>query len=116
MQPRPLVPKTYSVIITPEAETDLFAIYTYIADRSGHARAGDFLESIEAHCQGLSLFPERGTRRETLPPDLRISTYRHQATVAYVIDHTRDQVSILRAFGAGQDYEAILRKNDPDVP
>ncbi len=110
------MPKTYSVIITPEAEADLLAIYTYIADRSGHVRAGEFVERIEAHCHGLRLFPERGTKREALPPDLHISTYRRQATIAYVIDRARDQVSILRVFGAGQDYEAVLRQDGPNAP
>jgi plasmid stabilization system protein ParE len=61
------------------------------------------------------VFPVRGTKRETLPPGLHISTYRHQATIAYVIDETRDQVSVLRIFGAGQDYESALREDDPDI-
>ena len=33
------MPKTYKVIITPEAESDLFAMYDYIANRFG-PRAG----------------------------------------------------------------------------
>ena len=111
--PGSVMPKTYKVIITPEAESDLFAMYDYIANRSGHARAGTFVERIEAHCRGLSLFPERGTKRETLPSDLHITTYRHQATVAYVIDRTRDQVSILRIFRPGRDFESALSEDDP---
>lgn len=103
------MPKNYNVIITPEAELDLFEIYTYIAGHSGRARAGAFVERIEAHCQALTMFPERGTQRDFLPSHLHITHYRRQATIAYIVDESRGQVAILRVFGAGQDFEKALR-------
>jgi plasmid stabilization system protein ParE len=37
---------TYTVVFSAAAETDLFAIYDYIAERAGHAIALRFVESI----------------------------------------------------------------------
>jgi toxin ParE1/3/4 len=102
------MPATFEVFIGPEAEADLFEIYAYIAERSGRLRAGEYVERIEEFCLNLGTFPEQGTKRDDLAPDLRTCAYRRRATVVYTIDGTR--VIILRVFNAGQDFEATLRK------
>ncbi len=61
-----------TVRFRPAAEADLIELYGYIAERSGRARAGDYIDRIEAACLSLADFPERGTRRDDLRPGLRV--------------------------------------------
>lgn len=53
------------------ARADLFGIYDYIDERSGSARAGGFLDRIEAACRGLTAFPEKGSPRDDIAAGLR---------------------------------------------
>ncbi|MGW5957737.1 type II toxin-antitoxin system RelE/ParE family toxin [Methylorubrum thiocyanatum] len=50
------------------ARADLFEIYDYIEERSGAARAGGFLDRIEAACRGLTEFPGKARRAMMFPP------------------------------------------------
>lgn len=50
----------YRVIILPEAEEDLIAIYRYVADNDSINNAEKLLDKIEAVCSALSDLPERG--------------------------------------------------------
>jgi len=65
----------YSVVFTPQAEGQLASLYAYIADNSGLARAEDFTGRIVADCLALESFPERGSKRDDVRPNLRIKTY-----------------------------------------
>ena len=66
--------KQYAVVFTPRAERQLAYLYGYIADQSGEARA-NYVGKIVAACGALSTFPERGTRRDDIRPDLRTLGY-----------------------------------------
>lgn len=63
--------KPYNVVFTPRAERQLDNLYAYIADNSGVARAENFVGAIVADCLSLSTFPERGTMRDDIRPNLR---------------------------------------------
>ena len=60
----------YAVIFTPRAERQLTSLYGYIADQSGDARADSFVGNIVADCLSLSTFPQRGTKRDDIRPNL----------------------------------------------
>ncbi len=51
---------------------DLIDLYDYIAVRDGAERAIGYIDRIEDCCRTLSVFPDRGTRRDDLRPGLRI--------------------------------------------
>ena len=89
------------------AYTDLLGLYTCIAVESGHDVANGYIERIEAACNGLKTFAERGTRRDDLRPGLRIMGFERRATIAFEV--TRTEVVIARVFYGGQDYERALR-------
>jgi toxin ParE1/3/4 len=84
----------YQVILSDSAEADLFAIYTYIAERAGVEVAFRFVERIEAYCRGFADVPERGTRRDDLGPGLRTVGFRRRATILFEVDHARQHVVI----------------------
>jgi toxin ParE1/3/4 len=98
------------VIFAPEAQDDLFALYTYIAERSGPARAIGYINRIEKYCLGFDLAGARGTKRDNLRAGLRIVGFQRRVTIAFHVDG--DTVMIDRVFYAGRDVERIFRGDD----
>ena len=87
------------------ALTDLFELYSYIAEASGRERAGAFVDRIEAACLGLADFPERGTRRDDLRPGLRTLGFERRATIVFRV--VGDEVEIGRVLYGGRNLEAL---------
>ena len=52
--------KRYSVVISAEAERDLFDIQEYIAENDSVERAGTVVARIQHAVDGLEVFPNRG--------------------------------------------------------
>jgi toxin ParE1/3/4 len=96
---------SWTVVFTPSAEADLFAIYDYIAERAGTAVASDFVGRIEQYCLGFSFVPERGTRRDDLRPRLRMVGFRRRATILFELNSEKRQVVILGIYYAGRNFE-----------
>jgi len=61
--------------IAPEAADQLQSLYRYVAEASSPQVAADYVEAIVAHCEGLAVFPYRGTMRDDLRPGLRTTLY-----------------------------------------
>lgn len=93
------------------ARADLFGIYSYIEEHGSAARAGRYIERIEAACRGLSTFPERGARRDDIAPGLRTWAMERRVLIVYRLPDTR--VEILRVLYAGRDVRA---DDVPDGP
>jgi toxin ParE1/3/4 len=97
----------HRVRFRPRAEADLFALYRYIAADSGYDVAGGYIDRIEAACLALETFPERGTKRDDIRPGLRTIGFERRATIAFRVG--RSDVTIVRIFYGGRDYERWLR-------
>lgn len=102
----------HKVSFRPQAEDDLFELYHYIAEDSGLAVAGDYIERIEAACLALETFPLRGRARDDIRPGLRTLAFERHAVIAYQI--LAREVVIVRIFYGGQDYERKLLAQLPD--
>lgn len=100
----------YTVIFAPEAIERLDAIERYIADAGAPVAGANYVDAIFAFCQSLATFPLRGTRRDDLLPGLRITNYRSNTIVAFVVNEMVMTVGIVGVFYGGQDYEGILRE------
>lgn len=98
----------YSVRFLPAATRDLRTIFDFIVPKAGDDVARDFVASLHGYCLGLDTFPERGTLRNDLRPNLRLLGYRRKATIAFTVQD--DAVMILRIFGRGQNVEAELER------
>jgi toxin ParE1/3/4 len=98
------------VVFSPEAQEDLFSLYSYIVEQSGHARAIGYINRIEIYCLGFELAGERGTRRDDLRAGLRIVGFERRVTIAFHVDEAA--VTIDRIFYAGRDVERIFRTDD----
>lgn len=103
---------THEVIFAPEALTDLFELYDFIAADAGPVRAHGYTDRIVATCRNLATFPERGTRRDDLRPGLRTTTFRRRVTIAYHI--TATQVVIDRILYGGRNLPALFAERDDD--
>ncbi|GAA0570481.1 type II toxin-antitoxin system RelE/ParE family toxin [Rhizomicrobium electricum] len=105
--------KEYQVVFAPNAEQDLDDLYCYIADHSGLARAEDFVGELVQECLELRAFPERGSPRSDIRPNLRTTSYARRVTIAYSVDQGAYTVAILGIFYGGRDFAHLLKGDDP---
>lgn len=98
---------TFRVILSPEAEAHLESIYLYIAADASPEIARRYAEAIARKCDGLTIFPSRGTPREDLGTNIRTLAFRRRATIVYSVEAR--EVTILGIFYAGMDFEALVR-------
>ena len=99
--------KRFEVSFRPLAEADLFGLYRYIAEESGQAVAGGYIDRIEAACMALETFPARGTQRDDILPGLRTVGFERRATILFQVKEA--EVVILRILYGGRDSERALR-------
>ncbi|CCW29034.1 type II toxin-antitoxin system RelE/ParE family toxin [Xenorhabdus nematophila] len=84
---------SYTVIFSPEAETQIIELYDYIAAEASSNIAIRYTESIVNYCENLSTFPHRGIMRDDIRPGLRITNYKKRVVIAFIVNSER--VSIL---------------------
>ncbi len=101
--------KQYQVVFTRSAEGQLNELYSFIAENGGETSAETFVGGIVADCLSLSMFPERGTRRDDIRQNLRVKGYRRRVSIAFSVDAASALVVIHGIFYGGQDFESLLR-------
>ena len=75
----------HAVVYSRRALRDLERILRYISEDGRPANARVFTQAIVAKCEGLSVAPHQGTRRDDLAPGLRTTGFRRQVTIAFRI-------------------------------
>jgi toxin ParE1/3/4 len=98
--------KRRTVAFSLESKRDFLRLYDWIADAAGESVAEGYIARIEAWCTNLDLASERGRRRDDLRKGLRIAGFERRVTIAFTVD--THQVTILRVFYGGQDWEEEL--------
>lgn len=100
--------------VSEEAETELDAIWLYIAQDSSIETASRVIDSIIARLWKLAAYPYMGRSRDKdLGPGLR-SFPAGNYTILYEIDRQveEEQVHILRVIDSRRDLLAILSKKE----
>lgn len=95
-----------AVVYSAETESDLAALYDYLAVAASPAVAIRFMRRVRTWLDGFDIGAERGTRRDDIRPGLRTIGFERRITVAFTVDDTR--VMILRLFYGGQDWADAL--------
>ncbi|HET7475198.1 MAG TPA: type II toxin-antitoxin system RelE/ParE family toxin [Dermatophilaceae bacterium] len=95
-----------------EAADQLEELHAFISRAAKSAIASDYLDAIVGYCEGLAVFPIRGTPREDIRPGLRTVAYTKRVVIAFAVDEHAKRITILGIFYGGQDYESALI--DPD--
>lgn len=91
------------VVLTPEAQDDLYELFDYIDEHDGPDRALNYIERIEKACMSLQTLPNRGTLREDLRPGLRVLGLERRALIAFRV--SSNTVAILRILYGGRSVE-----------
>lgn len=100
----------YTVIFSPESETDLEGIYEYITDKGFPDNALRFTESIVRFCRSLSTAPKRGAARSDVLPGLRILGFHRSIAIIFQVKDKGKELRIARILHGGQDAEKALSK------
>jgi len=104
--------KNYRVVFTPDAESDLIAIYDYIAVEKGMPEvAWAYIQKLRASCHALTNAPIRGRERNDLRLGLRVLSLTKNTIAAFEVNETEQIVTILNLFHGGKDYDAIMKDN-----
>jgi toxin ParE1/3/4 len=98
------------VVFAPEAEAQLGELYDYIAGRATPEVAGRYVEGVIDYCEGLAVFPTRGSARDDIRPGLRTTSYRKRTVIAFAV--SGDRLMIVGLFHGGPDYESALGLED----
>lgn len=104
----------FEVVFAPEADDQLEALFSYIADRGSVLIAERYTAAIIATCEDLSHFPHRGVSRDDIRPGLRVTHHKGRTMIAYAVDEATRRVTILGVFYGGQDYASRLDLEDND--
>ena len=94
----------YTVRYAERAIEQLEEIGVYVAECSSEQIADRFIDGIVDACERLSMFPQRGVRRDDLRHGLRILGYKRRVSVAFEVEG--DRVNILGVYYGGQNYDA----------
>jgi toxin ParE1/3/4 len=92
------------------AEIDLTAIFDFLQEVAGSARAALFLDEIEQTCWNLVTYPHLGRSREDMAPGIRTISMRRRVVIAYRV--LGEDIEIVTVAYAGRDWEALFR--DPE--
>jgi toxin ParE1/3/4 len=92
------------VVRTKLADEDLLEIWFYIAADEMEA-ADRLLDQIDARCEGLGEYPEKGVQRDGLMPGMR-SLPEGNYVIFYRING--DRVEILRVLHGSRDFPSIF--------
>ena len=103
---------TWRVTFSRRAQLQLLALNQRLVLLAGEKVADDYTDAIAAFCQSLTIFPQRGTRRDDLRPELRVTNYRKRTVIAFAVDTQAEHVTILAVFHGGQDYEAAMSESN----
>lgn len=95
------------VLFSPEAETQIVALYEYLAVRASPAIAETYTSAIIERCEQLGEMPLAGVARDDIRRGLRTTFFRKRVVIAYAV--ATKTVTILAVFHGGQDWESLLR-------
>jgi toxin ParE1/3/4 len=95
------------VVLALEALADLQDILDWIAVAAGPRVAVQYVDRLEAYCDGLAFVSYRGQDRSDLRPGLRVVAFKRRITIAFRVSD--DSVTVLRIFRAGRDWESLIR-------
>lgn len=90
-----------------EARNQLEDLYFYIAGEGSPAIATRYTDAPLTYCDGLRMFPMRGSAHDKIYPGLRLINWRRRTTIAFLVSTT--EVTIVGVYHGGQDFIAFLQ-------
>lgn len=100
--------KAKTVVFSPEAETQIVALYEYIAANASPSIAETYTSALVERCERLGATPLAGVARDDIRRGLRMTFFRRRVAIAYSV--ASKAITVLAIFYGGQDYESLLRE------
>jgi toxin ParE1/3/4 len=99
-----------AILWSPEAEEDLFEIWTYVAREASDAIADSQLRTIHKACGTIEAWPGAGRTRQELSPGIRSF-----AVSPHVIFYevAAEQIAIVRILHGRRDADVIFAEAFP---
>jgi toxin ParE1/3/4 len=98
---------TYEVRYTEFAKADLIALHAWIEEATDFETADRYLQRLERHCLALAEFPNRGTPRGDLGPEVRSLSFERRLVVFYRVEN--HVVAILRILSGARNLQEALQ-------
>jgi len=95
--------------LSPEAETDLVALYDWIAERASPDTALGYIDRLESYICGFDYASERGTLFNDIREGLRTVGFERRVTIAF--NDTAQDVIVLGLFYGGQNWQEALSEH-----
>ena len=87
---------------TARAKQDFLRLLDWIAERAGTEVALDYVQRVEAFCEGLAYSSERGHRRDDLRRGMRVVGFERRIAITFVV--LDEEVRILRLYYGGRNW------------
>ena len=100
-------PADFRVILSEDAITDLSGIGRWIAERSDLDTANAYVARVQAACDRLNVFPNRGTPRFDVVPGLRTITFERRDIICYRVEGS--DVVVLRVIHGARDFATAFK-------
>ena len=97
------------VVLRPQAEDDLAAIYDFIADDAGARIADGYLQRLAVAIGALGSFPERGSLRPEIGEAVRSLGFERRVTLLFRL--RKNEVEVLRVLYGGRDVDQALNED-----
>ena len=105
--------RRYRVVLSTRADAHLDAIWNWIASQASSETADFFTEKLLERCRSLEHFPQRGTPRDDIRPELRTIPFRRRVTIGFVV--AGEDVVITGLAYRGQDLTALIGEEPSDL-
>lgn len=105
--------KRYRVVVSDEAQRDLFALFDWIENLADEKRARSYLHRLKLFTQSLERAPERGRQRTDIRSGMRVIGFERRVTIVFAI--ADDRVLIVRYFGFGRNWEEEFESSSEPV-
>lgn len=95
--------KRYQVVVSDEAQRDLFSLFGWIESLADEKRARSYLQRLKRFTQSLESAPLRGRQRNDIRSGMRVIGFERRVTIVFAV--TGDRVFVVRYFGFGRNWE-----------
>jgi len=97
---------SWTIVRKPRALDDLFEVWRYLAEHDGE-NADRWVDRISESIDRLAEFPGAGSRRDLLPPDIRVWPV-PPYLILYRLNEDESYVDILRVIDGRRDVGRLL--------
>ena len=90
--------KDYKVVFTPEAVEQLTQLFDYLMTVASIQTASSYTKAIALCCESIGKLPHECTRRDDIRSGLRMTNYKGNTVIAFVVDDPARTITVAGFF------------------